>query len=93
MSRKNRRQKQRKQFPWLFVVLGGALLVAALFLFANQGGSDGSGTPALTVDRQKIDYGDVKYNTNKTFAVKVTNTGTGTLRFREAPYIEVVEGC
>ena len=93
MSKKKKRQKQRKPFPWPLVVLGGALIVAALFLFANQGSGDGGGTPAITADQQKIDYGDVKYNTNKTFAFKVTNTGTGTLRFKEAPYIEVVEGC
>ena len=40
-----------------------------------------------------IDYGDVKFNVNKTFAIKVTNTGDGTLRFKEKPYIEVLKGC
>jgi len=45
------------------------------------------------VDQEVIDYGDVKLETNLTFAVKVTNTGDGTLRFREEPYIEVREGC
>jgi hypothetical protein len=45
------------------------------------------------VDQQLIDYGDVKFNVEKTFAIKVTNTGDGTLRFKEDPYVEVVEGC
>ncbi len=93
MSKKHRRQKQRKQFPWPLVVLGGVLIIAAMFLFSNQGGGNGGGTPSLAVDQPKIDYGDVKYNTNKTFIIKVTNTGTGTLRFKETPYIEVLEGC
>lgn len=93
MSKKHRRQKQRKSFPWPLVVLGGILLTAAVFLFTGQGGGDGSGTPSIAVDQQKIDYGDQHFGTNLTFSIKVTNTGTGTLRFKEDPYIEIVEGC
>ena len=84
--------KQKKQsFPWLLLALGGILVAAATFLIARQGG-DG-GTPSIAVDQQRIDYGDVKFNVEKTFAVKVTNTGDGTLRFKEEPYVEVLEGC
>jgi hypothetical protein len=96
MSKKNqkyRKQKQKKNFPWLFVVLGGGLLLLAVVLFANRSGGEGSGTPSIAVDQQKIDYGDVKFGVNKTFAIQVTNTGDGTLRFEEDPYIEVLEGC
>ncbi len=93
MNKKHRRQKQKKSFPWVLLAFGSVLIVAAIFLFANQGGGDGSGTPSIAVDQQKIDYGDVKFGVNKTFAIKVTNTGDGTLRFKEDPYIEVVEGC
>ena len=93
MSKKNRRQKQRKSFPWSLVAIGGVLLIIAAFFFANQGGGDGGGTPSIAVNQQKIDYGDVKFGVNKTFAIKVTNTGDGTLRFKEEPYIEVLEGC
>lgn len=92
MSKKNRRQKQRKNFPWSLVAIGGVLLIIAAFFFANRGG-DGGGTPSITVDQKKIDYGDVKFGVNKTFAIQVTNTGDGTLRFKEEPYIEVLEGC
>jgi len=91
MSKKHR--KQKKSFPWVLLAFGGVLLIAALFLFANQGGGDGGGAPSIAVDQQKIDYGDVKFGVNKTFAIKVTNTGDGTLRFKEGPYIEVLEGC
>ena len=92
MSKKNRNRKQRKNFPWPLVILGGLLLIVAAFFFTNQGG-DGGGTPSIAVDQQKIDYGDVKFNVNKTFAIKVTNTGDGILRFKEEPYIEILEGC
>jgi len=92
MSKKHRKQKQRKSFPWPLVVFGGILLIVAAFFFANQSG-DGSGTPSIAVDQQKIDYGDVKFNVEKTFTIKITNKGDGTLRFKEDPYIEVLEGC
>ncbi|HEX9839212.1 MAG TPA: hypothetical protein VGA72_07700 [Anaerolineales bacterium] len=91
-KKKYKRQKDRKSFPWPLVAFGGVLLILAAVLFANRGG-DGGGTPSIAVDQQKIDYGDVKFNTNKSFAIKVTNTGSGILRFKEEPYIEVVEGC
>ena len=93
MSKKNKRQKQNQRFPWIFLALGGVFIVLAIFLFARQSGGDGGGTPAIAVDQQKIDYGDVKFGVNKTFAIKVTNTGDGVLRFKEKPYIEVLEGC
>jgi hypothetical protein len=94
MSKKSKKyQKQKKKnFPWLLLALGGVLLAVAGFLFSRQGG-DGGGTPAIAVDQEKIDYGYVAYGNNKSFKIKVTNTGTGTLRFTEQPYIEVLEGC
>jgi hypothetical protein len=93
MSKKNQKyRKQRKNFPWLFLALGGGLLLLAAVLFARSNG-DGSGTPSLKVDQDKIDYGYVKFGENRQFALKVTNTGDGTLRFKEEPYIEVLEGC
>jgi len=95
MSKKNKKYTgQKKQnFPWLLLVLGGVFIAVAVFLFARQGGGDGGGTPSIAVDQQQIDYGDQHFGTNLTFAVKVTNTGDGTLRFKDQPYIEVLEGC
>ena len=93
MARKNQKyRKQRKNFPWLFVALGGGLLLLAAVLFARNNG-DGGGAPSLSVDQNKIDYGYVKFGENRQFALQVTNTGDGTLRFKEEPYIEVLEGC
>ena len=89
-KKKYKGQKQRQNYPWLLAALGGVLLVIAAFFFANR---DNSGTPSITVDQQRIDYGDVKFGVEKSFAIKVTNTGDGILRFKEDPYIEVVEGC
>ncbi len=93
MSKKHRRQK--KSFPWPLIVFGGILLIVAAFLFANQNGSgnDGGGTPKIAVEPQKIDYGYVKFGNDETFTIKVTNAGTGTLRFTDKPSIQVLEGC
>jgi hypothetical protein len=99
MSRKfknSRRRKQQKKsinpVVW-FIGCGVLLIAAASFLAFGSGGDSGGGTPALTVDQQTIDYGDVKLDTNLSFEIKVTNTGDGTLRFKEVPYIQVLEGC
>ena len=89
-KKKFSRQKRKKNFPWLPVALGGVLLLVAAFFFANR---EAEGTPSITVDQQQIDYGDVTFDTPKTFAIQVTNAGDGTLRFKENPYIEVVDGC
>lgn len=92
MSRRRRHQSRGPRFPLVVVVFGGVLLVAAAIIFAVRGG-DGGGTPALAVDQEVIDYGDVKLDTQLTFSVTLTNAGDGVLRIREDPYIEVVEGC
>ncbi len=92
-NQKHRKQGQRRKTPWLLVLLGGGLLMLAAVLFANRTGDTGGGTPALAVDQNKIDYGYVKFGETRQFALKVTNTGNGTLRFSEDPFIEVVEGC
>jgi hypothetical protein len=90
-NKKYRKQKQKKNFPWLLVALGGGLLLLAAVLFAR--GDGGGGTPSIKVDQDKIDYGFVKFGENRQFTIKVTNTGDGNLRFKEQPYIEVLEGC
>ena len=93
-SNKKRKAKQSKK-PLIWLVSGGVfLIVAALFLaFGGSGDGDESGTPALVVDQEVIEYGDVKFNTDLTFEIKITNTGDGTLKFKETPYIQVREGC
>jgi len=99
MSKKNRRQKRKGfQLKHAAVIVGGLLILAAAILMfrgnINGGGGDiVGGTPAVVADQNVIDYGDLKDGTVKTFAIKVTNTGTGTLRFSGEPYIEVVQGC
>ena len=69
MSKKRRKQRHSKPFPWLPVALGGVLLVIAAFFFANRI-ADGGGTSSIKVDQQKIDYGYVKFGKTKSFAIR-----------------------
>ncbi len=70
------------------------MLIVTAFFLANRGVAGGAGgTPQIAVDKQKIDYGYVKYGNDESFTIKVTNAGDGVLRFKEKPYIEVLEGC
>jgi hypothetical protein len=94
MNKKSRRQKQKGlSKPMIALGIGGLLLILAAVFFALQGGDTGGGTPRLVVDQDKIDYGYVKFGENKTFTIKVTNTGDGVLRFKEKPVVQVLEGC
>lgn len=95
MSKKTRKQKEKSRIPLIIAIAGGILVVAAgIFLATRGGGSPQSGgTPEIVVDNEVIDYGDVKLDTPLEFTINITNTGDGVLRFKEAPYIQVQEGC
>lgn len=98
MSRKTKKQKKSKfSLPLLILFgVGGFLLVAAMVLFTGRNRDNaafGDGTPILKVDQERIDYGDVKFNTPKTFTITVTNIDNEVLRFTKEPYIKVLEGC
>ncbi len=95
MGKKQKKQKRKKTFPWPMVVVGGILLVAVVYFLSNRGGisKHGSGPPKITVDQQKIDYGYVRFGTNESFNLEVTNIGGEALRFSQKPYIKVLAGC
>lgn len=93
MRRTRRRQRRSKRFAWSLAVIGAVLLVVTGFLWASLDDGSQGGTPQITVDQQRIDYGDVKLDNGRSFAIRVTNTGSGVLRFRQGPSIEVLEGC
>ncbi len=98
MSKKYRKQKRKGSTLKAVAagLIGLALIGAAFFLLRSNNRSSGEltgGTPALSVDPKSIDYGDLKDYTVKTFSIRVTNTGTGVLRFTGQPYIQVAQGC
>jgi len=91
-ARKLKREQNRKLSRIMLSVGALLLLAAAAFIFFQNNDLSG-GTPRLAVDQEKIDWGTLKDGTKKVITITVTNTGDGTLRFRERPYVQVVEGC
>lgn len=52
-----------------------------------------TGAPRLKVETDVIDHGQVKLGSLIRDDIRVTNVGDRPLRFAEAPYVEVREGC
>ena len=98
---KRYQKKQRKQTPiWLpvTVVLAGVALLGLAFWglsgkSANKASLEVTGAPALKADKNEVNLGDVKLGQLVEVEFQLSNVGDQTLRFAEAPYIEVVEGC
>ncbi len=99
-SRKIAPPKKQHVPIWLplIIVAGMALVVVALT--SNSGSQPAStvtpqvtGAPALQVDKEKVDFGDVKLGQTVEAKFEVANVGDQPLLFKETPYIEVVEGC
>jgi hypothetical protein len=83
----------------LLVGSGGlALLVLAVLLLSGQNKAASApvevkGTPAMRVDKELVDLGNLELDKTVQVTFNITNVGDQTLRFIEQPYIEVVEGC
>ena len=104
MSRKPKNNMRRGTKPSapargpLLLMVAGALLLGVVALWAWRSNvpptsTTASGTPSLKADKEKVDLGDVRLGQTVSVAFELTNTGEAPLRFREAPYVEVVEGC
>lgn len=90
--------KPRSLIPILMMVGGLVVLLVtgwAIFNSNSQPKADivVKGAPRLKVEKDVIDRGDLKLGNVIQDNVRVTNIGDQPLRFTEAPYVEVVEGC
>jgi hypothetical protein len=92
-----RRSRRPPAWP-LAIAVGGFLLLLGAVVAFNQPSKSGqiaedSGTPILTVDKEKVDLGDVQLGQTVQVSFQITNAGDGTLRFAKQPYVEVKAGC
>lgn len=90
-------QKKNSKMPLILGIGSVFILLIAAFLAFQKKPSDYTpevtGGPSLKVDRQKVDLGDMKLGSTAQVSFEITNVGDQPLRFSEAPYIEVKEGC
>jgi hypothetical protein len=103
MHPKSRRRGERpapSRGPLLLAAVGVVVLGLVAVLAwrasaqaASAGPGRASGSPSLKADRTRVDLGDVRLGETVSVSFELTNTGTGPLRFSEAPWVEVVEGC
>lgn len=82
----------------LLLWLAGVLVFGALAWWAWRANMpaaspDAAGRPSLQADKHKVDLGDVQLGQTVAVSFELTNTGSVPLRFKERPYVEVVEGC
>jgi len=88
-------------FPiWLPLIIVAGVVLIAVAVLSNTSSpaapgvpAANGGTPALSVDKDKFDFGNVKLGQTVQVAFEVANTGDAPLRFKEKPYIEVAAGC
>ncbi len=101
-SRKTKKgNTPKKSRTPLWLAIGGVALIvfAAIYLWNAGRQTDPpvsvevSSGPSLKVDKEKIDFGDVKVGQVVQASFLLSNVGDEPLRFTEQPYVELVEGC
>jgi multidrug efflux pump subunit AcrA (membrane-fusion protein) len=95
---RERKKQQQRRIQLLLLIGGGILLIAgALFaVFRNQkpvATVEVVGAPKLKVDQEMVNLGNVTLGKTVEVTFQLTNVGDEPLRFSEAPYIEIIEGC
>jgi hypothetical protein len=87
-----------KKFPvWLLLIIGAGVVLIAVALISSRQATTatpqlGDG-PALQVDKEKVDLGDVPLGETVNVSFELTNVGDKPLQFTKKPYIEVAAGC
>jgi len=99
-KQKHLTRQKRSRRPWLgAAIAAGLILLGVTALLSWRGQSEPraaievKGRPSLKVNQETVDLGDVRLGQTVQTSFELTNVGDQSLRFTEAPYIEVIEGC
>ncbi len=93
------KKPKRSRIPIYIAAAGVIALIAAMLLDFDLGGHQVDftpsvqGAPAVAVDNEKFDYGDIQLGRMVKTEFQVTNVGSEDLRILKRPYVEVKEGC
>jgi hypothetical protein len=100
LTKHSQRVVPKKRIPiWLplIIVAGLAVLVVVVISSNNtstaQSAIEVKGVPALKVDKEQVDFGDVPLGQTVEVKFEITNVGDRMLQFTGTPYVEVIEGC
>lgn len=99
--RTKNKQASPRRLPWLWLVIGVAVLLIAgglsLIWASSSPGSatapEITGAPRLAVEQTLIDEGEVKVNTPVRTAFRLRNIGDRPLYILDEPGVKLVEGC
>ena len=97
------RQKQQPSSPWSKLLIPGLLAVAVLigggtWFFLQKSSppvvaAQYTGGPRLAVDKDLVDFGDVRFEKFVTASFRLRNVGDQPLRLNVDPRVEAIEGC
>jgi len=101
MSRTKPHASTSRNWQPVVLIIGGVALIGLLAFAVWQSNISSNpkvplevqGSPSLKIDKQKVDLGNVPLGQTVTVVFNLANVGDKQLRFTEAPYIELVEGC
>jgi hypothetical protein len=88
--------------PWLIpvAIIGAILAVLAVILLALRGSAstpsytpEVTGRSNITVDKEIIDFGDVRFGQPVSAVFTVKNTGDQPLIIQGEPLVELLQGC
>jgi hypothetical protein len=69
------------------------IVIAAAFWWLAKPQAASGGTPRLSVDREVVDLGYLRFEAPARVVFLLSNTGDGPLKLADVPRVKVLKGC